>query len=135
MWPISQHGGCMCKCYSRRIHTPPPTPYRWLLQHASFNKLQRWPDGALLTFALARCVLHVPDEFQNFVRRLPTFYALNTSAIQYFWKMDPGVHQRYQQLDLGTGQLLGKARRIIGRLFTLSKRCRTQPRIAMPRER
>ncbi|XP_076133719.1 BMP/retinoic acid-inducible neural-specific protein 3 [Alosa pseudoharengus] len=75
------------------------------------------------------------DEFQNFVRRLPIFYALNASAIQYFWKMDPGVHQRYQQLELGTGQLLSKARRIIGRLFTLSKRCRTQPRIAVPRER
>ncbi|XP_028857430.1 BMP/retinoic acid-inducible neural-specific protein 3 [Denticeps clupeoides] len=75
------------------------------------------------------------DEFQNFVRRLPTFYALNTSAVQYFWKMDPGVHQRYQQLEISTRQLLSKARRLVSRLFTLSKRCRTQPRIVVPRER
>ncbi|KAG7487611.1 hypothetical protein MATL_G00025380 [Megalops atlanticus] len=75
------------------------------------------------------------DEFQIFVRRLPTFYALNTSAIQYFWKMDPGVHQRYRQLEISTGLLLSKARRIVNKLFTLSKRCQTQPKIVMPRER
>ncbi|KAF3690575.1 BMP/retinoic acid-inducible neural-specific protein 3 DBCCR1-like protein 1 Precursor [Channa argus] len=75
------------------------------------------------------------DEFQNFVRRLPTFYALNTSAIQYFWKMDPTVHQRYRQLELSAQQLLSKARRIVNKLFTLSKRCRTQPKIIMLRER
>ncbi|XP_075944806.1 BMP/retinoic acid-inducible neural-specific protein 3 [Anarhichas minor] len=75
------------------------------------------------------------DEFQNFVRRLPTFYALNTSAIQYFWKMEPAIHQRYKQLELSTQQLLSKARRIINKLFTLSKRCRTQPKIIMLRER
>ncbi|KAI3368131.1 hypothetical protein L3Q82_007863 [Scortum barcoo] len=75
------------------------------------------------------------DEFQNFVRRLPTFYALNTSAIQYFWKMEPAIHQRYKQLELSTQQLLSKARRIVNKLFTLSRRCRTQPKIIMLRER
>ncbi|KAM6921713.1 BMP/retinoic acid-inducible neural-specific protein 3 [Xenentodon cancila] len=75
------------------------------------------------------------DEFQNFVRRLPTFYALNTSAIQYFWKMEPTIHQRYKQLELSTQQLLSKARRIVKKLFTLSKRCQSQPKIVMLRER
>ncbi|KAG9351062.1 hypothetical protein JZ751_024952 [Albula glossodonta] len=75
------------------------------------------------------------EEFQLFVRRLPTFYALNSSAIQYFWKMDPGVHQRYRQLEISTGLLLSKAHRIVNKLFTLSKRCHTQPKIIVPRER
>nr|XP_023650145.1 BMP/retinoic acid-inducible neural-specific protein 3-like isoform X1 [Paramormyrops kingsleyae] len=68
-------------------------------------------------------------EFQNFLRRLPTFYALNSSAVQYFWKIDPDVHQRYQQLEMSTQQLLSKAQRITRKLFTLSKRCSTQPKI------
>ncbi|XP_059416156.1 BMP/retinoic acid-inducible neural-specific protein 3-like [Carassius carassius] len=75
------------------------------------------------------------EDFQNFVRRLPTFYALNTSAVQYFWKMDPGVQQRFQLLETSTQQLLSKARRIVGKLFKLSKRCRTLPKISLPRER
>ncbi|KAM4628988.1 BMP/retinoic acid-inducible neural-specific protein 3 [Polymixia lowei] len=75
------------------------------------------------------------DEFQNFVRRLPMFYGLNTSAIQYFWKMEPAVHQRYRHLELSTQQLLSKARRIVKKLFTLSKRCQTQPKIIMLKER
>ncbi|XP_036426579.1 BMP/retinoic acid-inducible neural-specific protein 3 [Colossoma macropomum] len=75
------------------------------------------------------------EEFQNFVRRLPTFYTLNTSAVQYFWKMDPGVHQRFQLLETSTRQLLSKAQRIVSKLFSLSKRCRTQPKISVPRER
>ncbi|XP_030647503.1 BMP/retinoic acid-inducible neural-specific protein 3 [Chanos chanos] len=75
------------------------------------------------------------EEFQNFVRKLPNFYSLNTTTVQYFWKLDPGVHQRFQQLKISTGQLLGKAQRIVRKLFALSKRCRTQPKIAVPRER
>lgn len=75
------------------------------------------------------------DEFQNFVRRLPTFYALNMSAIQYFWKMEPSILQRYKQLETGTQQLASKAHRIVNKIFTLSKRCRSQPKIIMLRER
>lgn len=75
------------------------------------------------------------DEFQNFVRRLPTFYALNMSAIQYFWKMEPNILQRYKQLEISTQQLASKAHRIINKIFTLSKRCQSQPKIIMLRER
>ncbi|MED6291658.1 hypothetical protein CHARACLAT_025836 [Characodon lateralis] len=60
---------------------------------------------------------------------------MNASAIQYFWKMEPSVHQRYKQLELSTQQLVSKAQRIINKIFTLSKRCQTQPKIIMLRER
>ncbi|XP_061883571.1 BMP/retinoic acid-inducible neural-specific protein 3-like [Entelurus aequoreus] len=75
------------------------------------------------------------EEFQNFVRRLPTSYALNTSAIEFFWKMEPAVNQRYKQLELNTQQSLSKSGRIISKLYTLSKRCRTQPKIIRLSER
>ncbi|KAM9797515.1 BMP/retinoic acid-inducible neural-specific protein 3-like [Syngnathus typhle] len=75
------------------------------------------------------------DEFQNFVRRLPTLYALNTSAIEYLWKTEPAIHQRYKQLELSGRQLLAKAGRIVNKLFSLSKRCRSKPKILLLRER
>lgn len=81
------------------------------------------------------CLPRLADEFQNFVRRLPTTYALNTSTIQYFWKSEASVLQRYKQLELSGQQLVSKARRIVNKLFTLSKRCRTRPKIIMLRER
>uniref|UniRef100_A0A8C6T6V9 Bone morphogenetic protein/retinoic acid inducible neural-specific 3a, tandem duplicate 1 n=1 Tax=Neogobius melanostomus TaxID=47308 RepID=A0A8C6T6V9_9GOBI len=54
---------------------------------------------------------------------------LNMSAIQFSWKADAAVHQRYRQLEVNNQQLLSKARRIVSKLFTLSKRCRSQPHI------
>lgn len=81
------------------------------------------------------CLPCLADEFQNFVRRLPTTYALNASTIQYFWKSEASVLQRYKQLELSGQQLVSKARRIVNKLFTLSKRCRTRPKIIMLRER
>lgn len=99
------------------------------------NKLAwTWCDRRRLRFSFFNPFCF-PEEFQNFVRRLPTFYALNASAIQYFWKMEPSIHQRYKQLQLSTQQLVSKARRIINKIFTLSKRCQTQPKIIMLRER
>ncbi|MEQ2209467.1 BMP/retinoic acid-inducible neural-specific protein 3 [Xenoophorus captivus] len=96
-------------------------------------------EGSLLqirdSWNMANQDFEASEEFQNFVRRLPTFYAMNASAIQYFWKMEPSVHQRYKQLELSTQQLVSKAQHIINKIFTLSKRCQTQPKIIMLRER
>lgn len=90
------------------------------------------PPADALCSCMSPCLL---DEFQNFVRRLPTFYALNMSSIQYFWKMEPAILQRYKQLELSTQQLVSKAQRIVHKIFTLSKRCRSQPKIILLRER
>nr|XP_006634925.2 PREDICTED: BMP/retinoic acid-inducible neural-specific protein 3-like isoform X1 [Lepisosteus oculatus] len=75
------------------------------------------------------------DDFKIFVRRLPTFYALNTSAIHHFWKIDSSIQHRYKQLESSTTLLLNRAQRIVNRLFSLSKRCRSQPKVVVPRER
>lgn len=76
-----------------------------------------------------------PDEFQNFVGRLPTHYAVNTSVVEHLWRSDGSLAQRYRQLESSSSQLLAKARHTANKLFSLSRRCRQQPRVALQRPR
>ncbi|XP_006634780.3 BMP/retinoic acid-inducible neural-specific protein 2 [Lepisosteus oculatus] len=75
------------------------------------------------------------DEYKSFLKRLPADRFLNTSVILQYWTADSSLQHRYGQLDASTKQLLGKAQRIVRKLFTLSKRCPKQPKISLPRER
>ncbi|KAL4635042.1 BMP/retinoic acid-inducible neural-specific protein 3-like [Arapaima gigas] len=124
---VCKENDCWCQC--RDSHPQCNCPKVDL--HAMEENLLHIRDA----YAAASQEFEESDEFQNFVRKLPTFYALNTTAIQYFWKMDAGVHQRYRQLEMSTKLLLTKAHKIANKLFTLSKRCDTQPKIVMPKER
>ncbi|KAK7945432.1 hypothetical protein WMY93_001160 [Mugilogobius chulae] len=74
-------------------------------------------------------------EFKSFLKRLPTDRFLNVSMIAKFWSADLSIQKRYAQLESSTALVLGKAQKIIRKLFTLSKRCPKQPRISLPRER
>lgn len=76
-----------------------------------------------------------PDEFQNFVGKLPTHYAVNTSVVEHLWRSDGSLAQRYRQLESSSSQLLAKACHTANKLFSLSKRCRQQPRVALQRPR
>lgn len=75
------------------------------------------------------------DEFKAFLKRLPTDRFLNVSVIAKFWAADFSLQKRYAQLEASTALVVGKAQKIIRKLFTLSKRCPKQPRISLPRER
>ncbi|XP_077581193.1 BMP/retinoic acid-inducible neural-specific protein 3-like [Stigmatopora nigra] len=75
------------------------------------------------------------EEFQSFVGKLPTHYAVNTSVVEHLWRTDARLLQRYRQLETGNQQLFTKARRTINKLFNLSKRCRKQPKIILQRPR
>ncbi|KAF7222857.1 BMP/retinoic acid-inducible neural-specific protein 2 [Nothobranchius furzeri] len=75
------------------------------------------------------------DEFKAFLKRLPTDRFLNVSTIAKFWSTDLSLQKRYTQLEASTALVLGKAQKIVRKLFTLSKRCPKQPRISLPRER
>lgn len=77
----------------------------------------------------------LPEEFQSFVGSLPTHYAVNTSVVEHLWRTDASLLQRYRQLETSSNQLLTKARRAANKLFSLSKRCRKQPRIVLQRPR
>lgn len=76
-----------------------------------------------------------PEEFQNFVGKLPTHYAVNTSVVEHLWRTDASLPHRYRQLETSTSQLLAKARHTANKLFSLSKRCRKQPKIVLQRPR
>lgn len=76
-----------------------------------------------------------PEEFQSFVGKLPTHYAVNTSAVEHLWRTDAGLLQRHRQLETRSNQLSTKARRTANKLFSLSKRCRKQPKIVLQRQR
>lgn len=94
-----------------------------------------------LTWLPARAKLHLfmfisfLEEFQSFVGRLPTHYAVNKSVVEHLWRTDGGLLQRYRQLETTRGLLLDKARHTANKLFSLIKRCRHQPRIVLHRER
>ncbi len=75
------------------------------------------------------------DEFQSFMSKLPTQSALNSSAIQQLWRTDSALQQRYRQLESHVNLLLSKTRRTANKLFSLSKRCRTPPKIVSLKER
>ncbi|XP_061696246.1 BMP/retinoic acid-inducible neural-specific protein 3-like [Syngnathoides biaculeatus] len=75
------------------------------------------------------------EQFQSFVGNLPTHYALNTSVVEHLWRTDASLLQRYRQLETSSQQLFTKARRAVNKLFSLSKRCRKQPKIVLQRPR
>ncbi|XP_036410418.1 BMP/retinoic acid-inducible neural-specific protein 3-like [Megalops cyprinoides] len=124
---VCRDSDCWCRCNAAFPQCNCPE----VDLRAMENNLQHIREA----WALANQEFEESEEFQIFVGRLPTFYALNMSAVQYFWKLDPGVQQRYQQLETTTSLLLTKAHGIINKLFALSKRCLTQPKIVIQKER
>ncbi|KAL7879816.1 hypothetical protein SRHO_G00020700 [Serrasalmus rhombeus] len=75
------------------------------------------------------------DEFKAFLNNLPTDRFLNTTAILRFWNSDLALQRRHGLLEGTTRVILGKAHKIVRKLFTLSKRCPKQPKISLPRDR
>ncbi|XP_014831789.1 PREDICTED: BMP/retinoic acid-inducible neural-specific protein 3-like, partial [Poecilia mexicana] len=86
-------------------------------------------------FALPVSLVFPSDEFKAFLKRLPTDRFLNVSTVAKFWSADLPLQKRYAQLEASTVLVLGKAQKIVRKLFTLSKRCPKQARISLPRER
>ncbi|XP_066537925.1 BMP/retinoic acid-inducible neural-specific protein 2 [Hoplias malabaricus] len=75
------------------------------------------------------------DEFKAFLKKLPIDRFLNSSAILRYWSSDLALQRRHGLLDASTKVILGKAQKIVRKLFTLSKRCPKQPKISLPRDR
>ncbi|KAG7454115.1 hypothetical protein MATL_G00263750 [Megalops atlanticus] len=124
---VCRDNDCWCRCNAAFPQCNCPE----VDLRAMENNLQHIREA----WALANQEFEESEEFQIFVGRLPTFYALNMSAVQYFWKLDPGVQRRYRQLETTTSLLLTKTHGIINKLFALSKRCLTQPKIVIQKER
>lgn len=87
------------------------------------------------THFTSSCSSFLPEEFQSFVGKLPVHYAVNTSVVEHMWRTDASLIQRYRQLETSSNQLFTKAHRTANKLFSLSKRCRKQPKTVLQRPR
>ncbi|KAF5898261.1 BMP/retinoic acid-inducible neural-specific protein 3-like, partial [Clarias magur] len=74
------------------------------------------------------------DEFQAFVARLSTHAALNLSSVWRAWRSDAALLKRYRKLENDAVFLLNKAQESAAKFFSLSRRCRSQPKVILPRE-
>ncbi|KAM9832025.1 BMP/retinoic acid-inducible neural-specific protein 3-like [Neosynchiropus ocellatus] len=75
------------------------------------------------------------DEFKSFQSRLPQNRFVNSTALRDMWDADLRLQGRFRRLESAAEVLTRRARRVVNKLFSLSKRCRRQPRVRLLRER
>uniref|UniRef100_A0A1A8LBI0 Family with sequence similarity 5, member C n=1 Tax=Nothobranchius pienaari TaxID=704102 RepID=A0A1A8LBI0_9TELE len=124
---VCQNNDCWCKC---SVDFP-----QCNCPHGDLDTLENSLLHIRDAIRLTNQEFEESEEFQSFVGKLPAHYAVNTSVVEHLWRMDAGLLQRYRQLEAGSQQLLAKAQRTANRLFRVSKRCRKQPKIILPRPR
>lgn len=124
---VCRGGDCWCRCSVDFPHCNCPLSDLDSLQHNLLRVQEAWSS--------TNQEFEQSEEFQGFVETLPKHYAVNTSVVEHLWRADANLLQRYRQLEATSIQLLNKAHRITNKLFRLSKRCRQQPKIVLPRQR
>ncbi|XP_072220562.1 BMP/retinoic acid-inducible neural-specific protein 3-like [Leuresthes tenuis] len=124
---VCQNNDCWCECSMDFRQCNCPRSDLDTLENSLLHISDAW--------RLTNQEFEESEEFQSFVGKLPTYYAVNTSVVEYLWRMDASLLQRYRQLETSSSQLFTKARRTTNKLFSLSKRCRKQPKIILPRPR
>ncbi|XP_062259553.1 BMP/retinoic acid-inducible neural-specific protein 3-like [Platichthys flesus] len=124
---VCQNSDCWCEC---TVDFP-----RCNCPHSDLDTLQNNLLRIRDSWRLTNREFEESEEFQSFVGKLPTHYAVNTSAVEHLWRTDASLLQRYRQLETRSNQLFTKARRTANKLFSLSKRCRKQPKIVLQRPR
>uniref|UniRef100_A0A8C6TDF2 Bone morphogenetic protein/retinoic acid inducible neural-specific 3a, tandem duplicate 1 n=1 Tax=Neogobius melanostomus TaxID=47308 RepID=A0A8C6TDF2_9GOBI len=115
---VCRDNDCWCQCAADFPHCNCPAVELRAMETSLLQIREAW------TFANH-------DFEETFLMKIP----LNQEGKLSLCPADAAVHQRYRQLEVNNQQLLSKARRIVSKLFTLSKRCRSQPHIVMLRER
>ncbi|KAM6919018.1 BMP/retinoic acid-inducible neural-specific protein 3-like [Xenentodon cancila] len=124
---VCQNNDCWCECNAAFPECNCP--------HSDLDTLEKSLLHTRDSLKLISQEFEESEEFQSFLGKLPTHYAVNMSAVEHLWRMDTVLLQRYRQLETSSNQLFAKARRTTNKLFSLSKRCRKQPKIILPRPR
>ncbi|XP_061549901.1 BMP/retinoic acid-inducible neural-specific protein 3-like [Phycodurus eques] len=124
---MCQNGECWCECSVEFPQCNCP--------HADLDTLENNLVRIRDAWRRTNDEFEASVEFQSFVGKLPTHYAVNTSVVEHLWRTDASLLQRYRQLETSSQQLFTKARRAVNKLFSLSKRCRKQPKIVLQRPR
>lgn len=100
----------------------------------TYSSKWKWCKRQILLSYLTISLLCL-EEFQNFMLRLSTHAALNSSSVWQAWRSDMALLKRYRKFENDAVFLLNKAQECAAKLFSLSRRCRLQPKIILPRER
>ncbi|XP_024130223.1 BMP/retinoic acid-inducible neural-specific protein 3 [Oryzias melastigma] len=124
---VCQNNDCWCECSAAFPQCNCPLSELDTLEKSLLHIRDSW--------RLINREFEESEEFQSFVGKLPTHYAVNTSVVEHLWRMDAGLLQRYRQLESSGNQLFSKAHRTTNKLFSLSRRCRKQPKITLPSPR
>ncbi|XP_019734790.1 BMP/retinoic acid-inducible neural-specific protein 3-like [Hippocampus comes] len=124
---MCQNSECWCECRVEFPHCNCP--------HADLDTLENNLVRIREAWRRTNEEFEASEEFQSFVGKLPTHYAVNTSVVEHLWRTDASLLQRYRQLETSSQQLFTKAQRTVNKLFRLSKRCRQQPKIILQRPR
>ncbi|CAL8319350.1 unnamed protein product [Arctogadus glacialis] len=124
---VCRASDCWCQCSAAFPQCNCPL--------ADLQALEASLRGIRDALTLSNLEFQQSDEFQGFVGNLPAHHAVNTTVVEQLWRMNAGLLQRYRHLKASGDQLFSKARRAANKLFSLSKRCRKQPRIVLQRER
>ncbi|XP_013879049.1 BMP/retinoic acid-inducible neural-specific protein 3 [Austrofundulus limnaeus] len=124
---VCRNNDCWCECGPHFPHCNCP--------HSDLDTLETSLLHVREALRLTNLEFEESEELQSFVGKLPAHYAVNTSVVEHLWRADAGLLQRYRQLETSSTQLFAKARRATNKLFSLSKRCRKQPKIILPRPR
>ncbi|XP_028329505.1 BMP/retinoic acid-inducible neural-specific protein 3-like [Gouania willdenowi] len=124
---VCQNGDCWCECSADFPQCNCPVADLDNLENhlLRLSEAWRWNNQEF----------EESEEFQSFVGNLPTHYAVNTSVVEHLWRTDANLLQRYKQLETSSNQLFTKACRCTNKLFSLSKRCRKQPKVILLRPR
>ncbi|XP_049602344.1 BMP/retinoic acid-inducible neural-specific protein 3 [Syngnathus scovelli] len=124
---MCRNNECWCEC---RVEFP-----QCNCPHADLDTLENNLVRIREAWRRSNLEFEASEEFQSFVGKLPTHYAVNTSVVEHLWRTDASLLQRYRQLETISQRLFTKARRTINKLFSLSKRCSKQPKIVLQRPR
>ncbi|XP_062848994.1 BMP/retinoic acid-inducible neural-specific protein 3 [Trichomycterus rosablanca] len=118
---------CWCQCGPGHLECNCP----WANLRAQQSQLKRTVEA----WNRAHQEFEQSDEFQSFVGRLLIHVAQNASSVRQAWKSNVALLKRYRKLENDVTSLLNKAQQSAAKLFSFSRRCRTQPKILLPRER
>ncbi|KAG2461562.1 BMP/retinoic acid-inducible neural-specific protein 2 [Polypterus senegalus] len=124
---LCRNNDCWCQCSDKYPDCNCPS--------TDIQAMEESLHKSKLSWASLNSDFEESDDYKMFLKRLPTDHFLNTSVVLQLWTSDSNLQRRYGQLQSATNLLLGKAKKIVRKLFALSKRCPKQPKINLPRER
>ncbi|KAJ3594982.1 hypothetical protein NHX12_004287, partial [Muraenolepis orangiensis] len=123
---LCHNNDCWCRCSTRFPSCNCPVADITVMEKNMRKNKEAWRD---LNHHFMES-----GEFTSFMKHLPTHRFLNLSQIARSWSADVQLQKRFAQLESSSALVLGKVRKTVRKLFTLSKRCPKLPSVRLPRK-